>query len=335
MGKDEFAHVLNRSNLGGVSFPITEARQSFSYIFGGPATYRTAQGTYVAFRASSSAPRTFRITATNPPTITTGWSASQSGCGSPFVTTTDGTNNAIVWFVGTQGDQRLHGYDGDTGAVVYAGGGANELMAGTHSYSTTGIVARGHIYVATDNKVYSFKLPGGTPTPTPTATATPTPTPPPPTPTPSAATADFNGDGHPDWVIRHAATGQTAIVYLNNNVVIGAALGPPIPNGWSLAGVAEFNGDGHPDYALFIPRTGQTVIGYLSGPTLIGVALGPTLPSGWALVATADFNGDGKPDYVLYRASTGQTAIVYLNNNVVIDVAFGPTLPAGWTLAAP
>ena len=52
--------------------------------------------------------------------------------------------------------------------MVYAGGGANELMAGTHSYSTTGIVARGRIYVATDNKVYAFKLPGGTPTPTPT-----------------------------------------------------------------------------------------------------------------------------------------------------------------------
>ena len=46
-------------------------------------------------------------------------------------------------------------------------------MAGTHSYSTTGIVARGRIYVATDNKVYAFKLPGGTPTPTPTPTATP------------------------------------------------------------------------------------------------------------------------------------------------------------------
>ncbi len=31
--------------------------------------------------------------------------------------------------------------------------GANELMAGTHFYSTTGIVARRHIYLAGDNKV--------------------------------------------------------------------------------------------------------------------------------------------------------------------------------------
>ena len=34
---------------------------------------------------------------------------------------------------GNGGDQRLHGYDGETGAVVYDGGGPNELMAGTHS----------------------------------------------------------------------------------------------------------------------------------------------------------------------------------------------------------
>jgi hypothetical protein len=77
----------------------------------------------------------------------------------------------IVWVVGTEGDQRLHGYDGVTGAVVYDGGGPNELMAGTHSYSTTGIVARGRIYIATDDKVYAFAVP--TPTPTPTATPTP------------------------------------------------------------------------------------------------------------------------------------------------------------------
>ena len=35
---------------------------------------------------------------------------------------------------GVAGDQRLHGYDGDTGAVVYAGGGANELMTGTRQW---------------------------------------------------------------------------------------------------------------------------------------------------------------------------------------------------------
>ena len=98
------------------------------------AAYKTRQATYVAFRHNGNRLSTFRITATNPPSIIDGWTVNRGsgGCGSPFVTSTDGTNNMIVWVVGTEGDQRLHGYEGDTGAVVYAGGGPNELMAGTH-----------------------------------------------------------------------------------------------------------------------------------------------------------------------------------------------------------
>ena len=45
-----------------------------------------------------------------------------SGRGSPWVATTDGTNNAIVWFVNALGNHRLHGYAGD---AVYVDGGAN------------------------------------------------------------------------------------------------------------------------------------------------------------------------------------------------------------------
>jgi len=200
IGKEKMAHLLDRSNLGGITAEIASLVISDTALIQAAATYRTAQGTYVAFRYNSNTVATFRITATSPPTIdfpVWGSVNNQSGCGSPFVTSTDGTNNTIVWAVGASGDQRLHGYDGDTGAVVYSGGGVHELMAGTHSYSTTGIAARGRIYVATDNKVYKFNVPGGAPTPTasvtptatPTATPRPTPTPsatPPATPTPSA-----------------------------------------------------------------------------------------------------------------------------------------------------
>ena len=165
-GKDGNGYLLDRNYFGGISDPVASSHLSDFSITQAAATYRTNQGTYVALRASrGSMLSAFRITATNPPAIVTGWSVTRNGCGSPFVTSTDGTNNTIVWVVGTQGDQRLHGYDGDTGAVVYAGGGANELMAGTHSYPTTGIAARGRIYVATDNKVYAFIVPGVTPTP--------------------------------------------------------------------------------------------------------------------------------------------------------------------------
>jgi PQQ enzyme-like repeat protein len=181
MGKDGNAYLLDRSNLGGITEPLDVFHVTDQGLTQAGAAYRTNQGTYVTCRASKIELSSFRINAANPPTISGGWSVGRNGCGSPFVTSTDGTNNMIVWVVGTAtngfpGDQRLHGYDGDTGAVVYAGGNADELMAGTHSYSTTGIVTRGRIYVAGDNKVYAFKLPGGAPTPTPTPSATPTAT---------------------------------------------------------------------------------------------------------------------------------------------------------------
>src|SRR4029077_5063226 len=93
------------------------------------------------------------------------------------------------------------------------------------------------------------------------ATPTPTPAPPPGT----ATVADFNGDGHPDFVLFNPGTHQTAVWYMNNNVVIGEAFGPTLPDGWLLRAAADFNGDGHTDCALFNPDTGQTVIVYLSG----------------------------------------------------------------------
>lgn len=189
LGKDGNAYLVNRNNLGGVAAPVAQLNNVDGVIRGqSSATYTTALATYFVFRASGEI-KAYKVTATDPPTIMFAWSANQSGQGSPWVTTTDGTNNAIVWVVGAEGDHRLHGYNGDTGAVVYAGGGANELMTGDRKWNS-GMVARGSVYVANDNKVYKFNVPGGNPSPTPTpgGTATPSVTPtatPPVTPTPT------------------------------------------------------------------------------------------------------------------------------------------------------
>ena len=188
LGKDSNAYLLNRNNLGGIALPVTQANVGGINRGTSAVTYRTSQGTYFAFHNDENTIRAYRITPTNPPTIAFAWSMSQSGRGSPWVTTTDGTNNVIVWVAGVGGDQQLHGYDGDTGAVVYAGGGANELMTGTRQWNT-GMVARGRIYFGADNKVYAFSLPAGTPTPTPSATATATATP--TTTATASATATF------------------------------------------------------------------------------------------------------------------------------------------------
>ena len=172
LGKDGNAYLLNRNNLGGIAAPVASLSVDGTIRGQSSATYHTSQGTYFVFRAASNQLKAYKVTATSPPTIVSAWSVTQNGQGSPWVTTTDGTNNAIVWVVGAQGDGQLHGYDGDTGAVIYPGA---DVMSGTRKWNS-GIVARGSIYVANDNKVYAFRVPGGTPTPTPTPTATPTAT---------------------------------------------------------------------------------------------------------------------------------------------------------------
>ena len=158
LGKDGNAYLLNRTNLGGVSAPLARANISSSTIVQAAVTYRTAQGTYVVCRGNTNALIAFRINPTSPPTISGVWTNNQGGRGSPFVTSTDGTNNMVVWGIGSEGDQRLRGFNGDTGAVIFNGGGASELMAGTRRFNT-GIAGRGRIYIANDNKVYAFTVP--------------------------------------------------------------------------------------------------------------------------------------------------------------------------------
>src|SRR5213593_2746952 len=177
LGKDSNVYLLNRNNLGGIIAPVAVANVGGINRGTSAVTYHTSQGVYFGFHNDAGAISAYKVTATNPPTIVSEWSVSQNGRGSPWITTTHGTNNMIVWNAATtaSGDQRLHAYDGDTGAIIYGGGGANELMSGTRQWNT-GMVARGRIYFGADNRVYAFMLPTGGPTPTPTATATATAT---------------------------------------------------------------------------------------------------------------------------------------------------------------
>jgi outer membrane protein assembly factor BamB len=158
LGKDGNMYLLNRTNLGGISLPLAQLHVSGNSIIQAAATYQTSKGVYVVLCGNATNLVSVRITPANPPTLAIAWTVSQDGRGSPFVTSTDGTNSVIVWGIGSEGDQRLHGFDGDTGAVIYSGGGANELMSATRRFNTA-IVARGRIYVANDNRVYAFSVP--------------------------------------------------------------------------------------------------------------------------------------------------------------------------------
>ena len=98
-------------------------------------------------------------------------------------------------------------------------------------------------------------------------------------PGPVAVSSDFNNDANSDLLLFNAATRQTAVWYMNNNVRIDSANGPTLPGGWSVASVADFNSDDHPDYLLFNNATRATWIWYMNNNVRIGNAFGPTLPA--------------------------------------------------------
>ena len=98
-----------------------------------------------------------------------------------------------------------------------------------------------------------------------------------------AAISDFNGDGHPDYVLQNANTGQTAIWYptitCSSATFTGQLFRPT--GGWWVWRISTATGI--QIMLAHIPSTRQTAIWYLSGPTFIRGAYGPTPPSGWAL----------------------------------------------------
>lgn len=160
LGKDGKIYLADRASLGGIGGEVAVAAVASNEIINAAASYTTALGTYVVFKGDGATCPTgqsgdltaVRITATTPPTVVTAWCANQHGLGSPMVTTTDGSAEAIVWSVGAEGDERLHGFDGDTGQVVYAGGGAGDALGSVRRYQTP-ILAKGRIFVAADGAV--------------------------------------------------------------------------------------------------------------------------------------------------------------------------------------
>jgi outer membrane protein assembly factor BamB len=164
LGKDGHAYLLDRNNLGGIGGSLANEVVSRQAIRTAPAAYPVGEEAFVAFEgAGARCPdragnlTVLKIASGKAPSMSTAWCASARGAGSTIVTTTDGRAEPIVWMVGAEGDNRLHGFKGDTGEPVYTGGGAAEAMAGLHHMQTL-IAAGGRLYVGADDRIYAFSF---------------------------------------------------------------------------------------------------------------------------------------------------------------------------------
>jgi hypothetical protein len=164
MGKDGKAYLLDRGDLGGIGHALAIRRVADRAIITAPAVWRDGADVLVAFQGRPSACpggmqgtglAALRISGGERMDISTAWCARLNGRGAPMVTTAGRGVDPIVWIVGAEGDDRLHGFRGDTGQPVFDGGAAGEQMAGLRRFATI-IAAEGRLYVAGDGRVYAF-----------------------------------------------------------------------------------------------------------------------------------------------------------------------------------
>lgn len=161
LGKDGKAYLINRNDPGGIGHALAVRQVADGRIITAPAAYRAGGEALVAFQARSpdcpnhmrdAGLAALRIAAPTQDGMRIAWCAPLDGRGAPVVTTTDGTAQPIVWIVGAEGDGRLHGFRGDSGAALFA---SHERLDGVRHFATV-LAAEGRLYVAGDGRVYAF-----------------------------------------------------------------------------------------------------------------------------------------------------------------------------------
>ncbi len=159
LGKDGNLYLLDRGRLGGEGGALRVESVSSASIINAAAAYTTGKGTYVVFRGQGvGCPSgrgdlvAVRLVPGAPPAAQVAWCASAPGRGSPIVTTTDGSSDAVVWVVGAERDERLRAFDGDTGAPLLTGAAAGAKVRRFQSP----IVSNRRIYVAAEGGVRAY-----------------------------------------------------------------------------------------------------------------------------------------------------------------------------------
>jgi hypothetical protein len=162
LGKDRKAYLLERDDLGGIGGQLAGATVSDIRIMTSPAAYPVGNDIFVAFQApgtqcpgpgKGNGLTVLKISGVSLPKMNTAWCGGLSGRGSAIATTTDGHSNPIVWILGAEGDNRLHGFRGDTGEPIVT----SEPLSGLRHFQTL-IATQDRLYVGADGRVYAFSF---------------------------------------------------------------------------------------------------------------------------------------------------------------------------------
>lgn len=167
LGKDGNAYVLDRGNLGGEgATPVAQSNVVGGEIIQSAASATVGGTTYVALHASSGGGShcpggtsgdlvVVKLDPNAPDKIATVWCADNQGRGSPIITTSDGSHDALVWTAGAEGSGQLHAWDLGTGQQVLATAGSANKIGGLRRFTTL-IAVKGRIFAGADDKLYAF-----------------------------------------------------------------------------------------------------------------------------------------------------------------------------------
>jgi hypothetical protein len=168
LGKNAAAYLLDRDNLGGVgATPVVYAGVDSAAIIGAAAWFAVPSGTYFVVRGyfggmalcppgAKGDLAVIRFDPRSANGLTPAWCGLNQGEGSPIVTTTDGTHDALVWTAGAEGSGQLHAWDAETGAPIFSGGGPGDVMTGLRHFTTL-VAVHGRMFAGADDRLYAFR----------------------------------------------------------------------------------------------------------------------------------------------------------------------------------
>lgn len=131
-------------------------------------------------------------------------------------------------------------------------------------------------------------------------------------------TADFNGDGSADVLLRNSSGGWYAYLMNGNTVVSGSTLTALTSDtSYVFAAAADTNADGNADILLHNSSSGHLYL--MNGLTVISDAelTGIPVTTTTEFEALADFNGDGKADILLRDSASGSWTLCPLDGTTV------------------